>query len=103
MESKTMYTNIPQVNISVAVEMHETKLSISSKDICLIFDCGTTKANQLRKMVVEEMKNRNILQKNVHLVDIDVAYDVWGLNIPKLLKVYKNIQARENNANICNR
>lgn len=79
-----MATNVPQVDVSMAIEMYDTKLNLSAKDIRLIFNCGSTKANELRKMAAEEMKNRNILQNNSHLIDTKIAYYAWNLDLARM-------------------
>lgn len=77
--------NIPQVrDIETAVRLYYEQKEIGIRDICLIFGCGKSTANKLKKRGVEEMQKSGEPAWNTHFVNTRCAYRSWGLDIAEL-------------------
>ena len=78
-------TDVPTtINIDAAVTLYYARMELTTKDIRQIFDCGATKANQLRRMARAAQDRDNVPSYNAHAVNAESAYKTWGLDIKKL-------------------
>lgn len=86
-------TNIPRIkSIEIAIAMYDSYICLQVKDICELFGCSKTKAQELVKPVIEEMAKKNITRLSSRTVSTEVAYEVWGIDIQKLRAMYKRQQ-----------
>ncbi len=77
-----------EFNIEAAIEFFYSRHEISSKDIMRIFGCSRSKADKFRRQVrdYEAANGDKMLVYDVHNVQVDYAYMVWGIDVPKLEK-----------------
>lgn len=90
-----MTTNVPTtVNIDTAVTLYYSRTEIGTSDIQAIFDCGRTKATQLKRMAQAAQDADNIPAYNASAVNVERAYKTWGLDIKRMERAQKHPKLR---------
>lgn len=83
-----MAIRVPRVtSIENAVLIYYSNLDLGNKEIRELFGpLGSARLVGLKRLVIEEMKNRGQLQYDSTSVRTKTAYEVWGLDIADLEK-----------------
>ena len=80
-------------NVEAAIRIYYGKAYISCSEIEEIFGkMGSARMARLRKDVREEEINRKIPIVVPRHICTEVAFDVWGIDIDKLVKNYQKLQ-----------
>lgn len=78
---------VPQLtSIEAAVRIFYEHNSIGNKEIRELFGCCTAKAVDLKKPVLAAMLERGMILRGNGAVSVEVAYEIWGLDIQNLEK-----------------
>lgn len=76
---------VPQItSIETAVRIYYEYNAIGNKQICELFGCCLAKAQQLKKPVAAAMLEKGMYLRGNGTVNVEVAYEVWGLDIQNL-------------------
>ena len=87
--------NVPiDVNIDAAVTLYYARHEIDTKDVMQIFNCGKSKAQQLKKAARGVQDFRGVASYNARAVNTEVAFEVWGLDIKRLERAQKHPKIR---------
>jgi len=89
--------NIPQItSIDNALKIYYSHSELGNKEISSLFGrLSSATTAKLKKLVKDEMMNREILSYGMHKVNTTVAYDVWGIDITDLEKRHKKLKTLE--------
>ncbi len=77
-----------QINVKEAVKIYYSKIEIGSSEIKQIFSVGSTTAGKLKKPVKERMALENKKPMSSGNVLTKTAFEVWGLDIRELERMY---------------
>ena len=90
----------PRVRASTkaAHEIYHNNTYLLSRDIKELFSCSPSTAGKIKRIVLEEMAERNerIYSDIPGLVDKDILFELAGLDIAKIDKSYKELMRYEN-------
>lgn len=87
--------NVPTtIDIDAAVTLYYGQHEITTSDIQMIFGCGKTKANELRKAARAEQDAAGVRSYNASAVNVEKAYETWGLDIRRLERAQKHPKLR---------
>lgn len=90
-----MSVNVPTtVNIDTAVTLYYAKTEITTRDICAIFGCCKTTANLLKKQAREVQDRDGTPFYNARAVNVETAFQAWGLDIKRLERAQKHPKLR---------
>jgi len=69
-----------------------------TKDIKELFDCASSTAGKIKRVVLEEMAERNqrIYSDIPGLIDKDILFELAGLDITKIDRSYRELMRYEN-------
>ena len=86
--------NIPPItSIDTALKVYYTSSEIGNKEITALFGRRSSATiARLKKIVKNEMNNRDIPSYGANKVNTVVAFDIWGLDINDLEKRMKKIK-----------
>ena len=90
----------PRVSASTkaAHEIYHNNTYLLSRDIKDLFNCSPSTAGRIKRIVLEEMAERNerIYSDIPGLIDKDILFELAGLDIAKIDKSYKELMRYEN-------
>ena len=90
----------PRVRASTkaAHEIYHNNTYLMTKDIQKLFDCAPSTAGKIKRIVLEEMAERNerIYSDIPGLIDKDILFELAGLNITKIDRSYRELMRYEN-------
>lgn len=90
-----MSVNVPtNINTDAAVTLYYTRNELSTSDIMGIFDCSETTARGLKKAARAVQDQKQVPSYNARAVNVQVAYEVWGLDIKKLERAQNHPKIR---------
>lgn len=75
-----------QPDVEKAVMTYHAKTELTNADIMELFDVKKTKAQQMKKIVLDEMAKRGVKCFMSRSINTEVAYEVWKLDINDLEK-----------------
>jgi ribosomal protein L15 len=86
--------NIPKItSIENALKIYYTNSEIGNKEITELFGRhSSTTVSRLKKIVKDEMKEKNILSYGMYKINTSVAFTVLGIDINDLEKRMKKIK-----------
>ena len=86
--------NIPEItSIDNALKIYYNHSEIGNKEINALFGRrSSATVSRLKRIVKDEMSNRDILTYGANKVNTKVAFDVWGLDVQDLEKRMKKIK-----------
>ena len=86
--------NIPPItNIDNALKIYYMFSELGNKEIIALFGRrSSATVSRLKRIVKDEMNNRNILTYGANKVNTSVAFDVWGLDVKDLENRMKKIK-----------
>ena len=89
--------NIPQItSIDNALKIYYSYSEIGNKEIASLFGrLSSATTAKLKKLVKEEMMNRDKFSYGFNKVNTTVAYDVWGIDVSDLEQRRKKLKALE--------
>lgn len=84
---------IPQIqSIPTALEVYYTNNDLGNKELRQLFgNISTRTIARLKKLVIEKMEEKGVLRYNNYTINTEVAYEVFGLDIPNLERKYSKI------------
>lgn len=77
-----------RINVKEAVKIYYSKIEIGSSEIKQIFSVSSTTATKLKKAVKVQMAMENKKPMFSGNVLVKTAFDVWGLDIKELERMY---------------
>ena len=85
---------VPQIkDLETAIRIYYSNSHIGSSEIKELFGyLSGSKIASLKNAVRDEMKKRNIMQYSLYTVDVEVAYEVWGISIEALERKYNKLK-----------
>lgn len=90
----------PRVRASTraAHDIYHNNTYLMTKDIKKLFDCASSTAGKIKRVVLEEMAERNerIYSDIPGLIDKDILFELAGLDITKIDKSYRELMRYEN-------
>lgn len=90
----------PKVRASTkaAHEIYHNNTYLLPGDIKELFNCSSSTAGKIKRIVIEEMAERNerIYSDIPGLVDKDILFELAGLDIAKIDKSYRELMRYEN-------
>lgn len=93
-------TRFPRVRASTkaAHEIYHNNTYLLSRDIKDLFNCSSSTAGKIKRIVLSEMAERNkrIYSDIPGLIDKDILFELAGLDIAKIDKSYKELMRYEN-------
>ena len=93
-------TRFPRVRASTkaAHEIYHNNTYLLSRDIKDLFNCSSSTAGKIKRVVLEVMAERNerIYSDIPGLIDKDILFELAGLDITKIDKSYKELMRYEN-------
>jgi hypothetical protein len=80
--------NIPRIkNIEDALRIFYTYSELGNKEILHLFGAlSSATISRLKKMVKDEMSNRNIISYGMNKINTIIAFEVWGIDVEDLEK-----------------
>lgn len=91
----------PRVRASTktAHEIYHNNTYLMTKDIKELFDCASSTAGRIKRIVLVEMAERNerIYSDIPGLIDKDILFELAGLDITKIDKSYRELMRYEKN------
>lgn len=89
----------PRVRASTkaAHEIYHSNTYLFSRDIKELFNCSSSTAGKIKRIVLEEMAEREerIYSDIPGLVDKDILFELAGLDIAKIDRSYKELMKYE--------
>lgn len=76
------------INVKEAVKIYYSNIEIGTSEIKQIFSVGSTTAGRLKKAVKEQMAMENKKSMFSGNILTKTAYQVWGLDIGELERMY---------------
>lgn len=77
--------NIPKIaSVKTAVTIFYTNNELGNGEIKELFDCSTTKAQQLKNFAQEYARSIKSMPRCKAYVSTELAFKAWGLEIDKL-------------------
>lgn len=90
MMGEQMELRLPKLSsIRTAVEIYYTMDSMHTADVVRLFGCCATKARELKRPVQLAMRERGILPRTQGCISTEVAYEIWGIDVPALERKYQ--------------
>lgn len=93
-------TKFPRVRASTkaAHEIYHNNTYLIPQDIKELFNCSSSTAGKIKRIVLEEMAEREerIYSDIPGLVDKDILFELAGLDIAKIDKSYRELMRYEN-------
>ena len=86
-------TRIPMIkDIHTAIEVYYRSSQIGNKELQELFG-GMSSATmvRLKKLVLDRMNEKGVMQYSPHTVNTNIAFEVFGLDIADLEKRYKKL------------
>lgn len=85
---------VPQIrSIEEAVRLYYERIELSNADIAALFDTSQGTVYKLKLLARERMAEEDVPAWNARNVNTEVAYRAWGLDIAKLERNLKKLQA----------
>ena len=84
-----------EINIKKAYELYNTKLEFNLADVVEIFGIAKCTAVKYKKKVLQVMAEKKVMPISPHCVDVDCAFEAWGLDPAVIAKKYKKIKELE--------
>ncbi len=83
----------PITSIDTALRIYYTYPEIGSKEIKELFGVkDNNTVSRYKKAVQEVQTERGVLTSQMYTVNTEVAYDVWGIDVPGLEKRRKKLK-----------
>lgn len=76
---------VPQIrDPETAIRMYYTQPQMGRADCMQIFGCSASTWCRLKKAAIRLMREKSVPQWNGRMVSTIVAFEAWGVDIPKL-------------------
>jgi len=92
--------NVPQIkDLRIAYELYQTRISLSRRDIELLFGVGHTYAQRLKSIAKAHEKEKGLVDYSPLTVRTEEAFEAWGIDIKRIKRRIKELDknVRTNN------